>query len=437
MKKVAFVNGKVLNPEQGTIEQLNILLINNKVAGLGYLPDDDDECRVIDVSGCIIVPSIIDSFANLNEPGQEIRETFESASTAALRSGITAIACTPDTNPVLDKPELISSVKSNIALNSLIPVFPLGAVTKKTEGKELAELALMKAEGVPAYTDCRRVDNPVVMRNALLYSEMINAPLFITPYSTSLPYNGVMNEGYYSTILGLNGIPNTAEETIITRDIKLVEQYGGNIHFFPVTTRGSVNAIKQAREKGLNITCGTAPHYLWLTEKDVDGYDTNTKVYPPLRSDHDQEALISGIKNGLIDVLATDHTPLSVEEKRNDYNSASAGVSGLDLFLPLIISRLYHTKKIDLITIFKTVSTNPYKILNIKSKGISPGSRPSFSIIDLKEEKTVQESDILSKGKNTPFTGIKLKGFCKATVINGQVVFNTLPVQDADKFKIQ
>jgi dihydroorotase len=423
LKKLGFINGKLLSCIRKTLDSTNLLIANGRIAGLGYLPDEDSDAELYDASNCIIVPGIIDCFANLRYPGNDLNETIKSASLAAGKAGITGIIASPKTSPYIDNPEMLSYLFGKCQADSEIPIYPLGTITKEAGGKELAEIGLMLQNGALGFTDAQPIENISLMENALKYSKMFDCPLIISPIS----HQGLVNEGYYSTILGLPGNLALLEEIKIARDIRLLEEFGGHIHFSPVSTAGAIECIRAAKKKGLKVTCGTAPHYFYLTDQATENYNTNVKVNPPFRSKKDIKALIEAVKDGTLDIISSHHMPCSVDEKRTDFHSAKFGISGLDLFLPLIINKLYHEEKIALFDIFKLITVNPRNVFNLPPAKLSLNNPATFTIIDLNKEMKIKAENILSAGKNTPFIGTTLKGFSTATVANGKLINNILP----------
>jgi dihydroorotase len=421
MKKQAIINGAVINPNAKTKDILNILLCNKKIAGLGYLPDEDQKnSEIIEAKGKIIIPGIIDMNAHFGFINTNAADTLKSGSLAARQGGITAACLTPDTQPVLDTPETLNTF-DNEKKAAEINLFPIAAITKNMEGKQLAELHLLKEAGAVAFSDNQVIDDPLLMKLALEYSAITNLPLIIGPNKKPVQKNGQINEGYYSTILGLGGISNADEEILIERDIKLLATYGGKIHFSHLSTKGAVAAVRKAKKAGLNVTAGTAPQYLYFTEQDLTEFNTNKKVLPPFRAKADVSALIEGLCDGTIDVLSSQHQPMLVEDKLTDFQSASFGISTIDLFLSLILTKLYDEEKMDIYELVKKFTVNPAKILNLKVSNLGMGLSPNLTIVDLKKEKAITLDDIKSKGKNSPFIGCTLKGFATQTVINGEI----------------
>jgi dihydroorotase len=348
-------------------------------------------------------------YASLTVNGKAI-----AAETLAMKkAGITAAACVFE-NTCLDTPEHVAAVIELLKAEAAIDVFPIAAITKNREGKQLAEMLLMRQKGVVAFSDGHFIADENVMKKALQYSAMLEVPLII---GSDLSINYDMNEGYYSTILGLKGSPAAKEAANIYRDLSLIKQYGGKVHFSHLSCKEAVDLIREAKQQGLNVSCGTAPHYLYLTEADVDGYDTNTKVAPPFRTAADRDALIDGLKDGTIDVLQSQHQPLSIDAKRTDFSAAKFGVSGVDLFLGLIFTKLHHEQSMDLFDLLAKFTLNPARILNLKLPGIALTNVANFTVVDLELEKVITAEDILSNGKNTLFIGKMLKGWATACSI--------------------
>lgn len=423
MTNHAFINGKLFDPITKSGTATNLLLSHGKLMGLGYLPDEEEEnLTIIDLAGKWIIPNITDAYCNVREPGDDSRETLFTAAKAAKQGGITRLLTCPATAQTVDTPEAMRYVNEEIHDISKVLVSPIGAITKKTKGEELAEMGLMRGEGAVAFADDKLVENPRLMINALRYSSMFKTPLIVRPYDSRVS-DGQMNEGHLSSILGLRGIPVSAETTVISRDIDLVRDYGGSVVFFPVTTARSLTLIREARKEGLSIYAGTAPQYLMLDETVMEQYDPNTKVMPPLRSKADQAALIAGITDGTISFIASDHQPLSVEEKQADFVTSIPGISGLDTFLGLVIDTLHHHHKLPIEQIAPLISSNLADIFPIGFAKMGLNSPVSFTVVDPDQEWTVQVSDIKSAGKNTPFVGRTLKGRAMYTVVEGKLVF--------------
>lgn len=361
MKPIFFTNGKY----QDNI--LNILIENNHIAGLGYLPDENEaDIDIIDIKGSIIIPNITDAHVQ-SLPSPEV----------LAHSGITHIL-SKETGP------------------SPIKTHHISPLTKQSKGQELSEMITLKEKGSIAFSDGNSPDNANLMRHCLDYSNPLDIPIIIRPNETSLTQQGVMNEGYTSTVLGLKGSPAIAESIRIKRDLQLLATYGGKIHFFPITTAHSVQLIRDAKASHLNVTCGTAPHYLLKTETDVEGYDTQTKVWPPLRTETDRLALIEGLVDGTIDIIASDHTQLTLDEKQTDYNEAAFGTASFLTLIPSLFT-LHQTHDIPMQTLINCVSYNPNRIFKLNHTPFGLASKASFTVIKLKPEPTITHTLIDGK----------------------------------------
>jgi len=417
--KKVYLNGRVWNPFSGQFEVQNILVANQKIAGLGYLPDEDeDQLEQIDLKNKWLIPFVIDSYVTLTEPGFEDRDTLDTLAKAANNGGIYGVLTTPSSEPCVDTPEMVDFLRlkaSKAGLNA----FPMGAITKQRQGKELAEMGLMSKAGAIAFTDDGPIEDPFVMTLALQYSKSLAKPLVIFPLDTRLHNNGVMNESYLSSLLGLKGSPVVAETVCISRDLQLLKHTGGHIHFFPVTCAESVSLIRDAKAQGLSVTCGTAPQYFCSDESAVQHYDSMSKCLPPLRSTADVTAIIDGIKDGTIDCIASHHEPTTVDDKRTDFSSAGFGISGLDVLVPLTITALYQKHNVPMTTILKCLTTNPIKIFKIPVSEIKLGHAAQFYVFDSKQEQRLTRDKLYSKSKNTPFLDQPLVGWCTDSIKNG------------------
>ncbi len=304
----------------------------------------------------------------------------------------------------------------------MVNVYPIGSITKGRKGEELAEIGKMRIAGIVGISDDGRpVMNAQIMRRALEYAKMFNLPVISHCEDLNLSWGGVMNEGFISTVLGLKGIPRQAEEIMVARDIALTELTGGKLHLAHITTRGSVELIRQAKKKKINISCETAPHYVSLSEEDVRGYDTNTKINPPLRTKDDMEALCEGLADGTIDCIASDHAPHLDVEKNLEYNMAPFGIIGLETTLPLVLTNLVSKKILGLSEAIAKLTVNPANILGLDKGSLSIGSGADLTIIDLNMKKKI-DNEFASQSNNSPFIGMELKGFPVATIVGGKVV---------------
>jgi len=417
---------KLVYPERDMEEEGDIYIENGIIRKIGKDISVNENIDIIDGKDKVVVPSLIDMHVHLREPGFEWKETIETGSMAAVAGGFTSIACMPNTEPPIDDKSMIEFIYEKANKAGLIRIYPIGTITKKREGKEISEMGDMFLAGAKAFSDdgaC--VQNSEVLRCALEYSKMFGVSIIEHAEDSNLSQEGSINWGKTATLLGLKGIPWVAETSMVARDIFLSSLTGGNLHIAHVSCWQSLEMIKWAKENGINVTCEVTPHHLVLTEEEVkkSNYDTNTKVNPPLRTKEDQEALWEGIKNDLIDVIATDHAPHHLDDKMVEYSLAEFGISGLETAVPLIITYGYFQNKISLVKLFKRMSYNPAKILNIPYIPLEENVPANFTLIDLSLEKTVDKEKFFSKGKNTPFHGWTLKGWPIMTFVEGRIVF--------------
>jgi len=382
-----------------------------------------DGAKVIEAEGLTVIPGMIDMHCHLREPGQEYKEVILSGSKAAVKGGFTSIVCMPNTTPVIDNSSLVSFIKRKADEVNLVKIYPTGAITMGLEGKSLSEMGEMKEAGAIAFSDDGKpVSDGKIMRNALNYAKTIDTLLTLHCEDLEIKADGVMNEGYYSTILGLRGISRAAEETMISRDIALAESLDTKIHIAHVSTKGAFEIIRQAKKRGVQVTCETMPHYFSADDSWVKGYDANTKVAPPLRTSDDVKATIEAIKDGTVDAIATDHAPHHEDEKNVEYDIAAFGISGFESALSLMVTNLL-SNGVSLEKIAELTSINPAKILGIECDGISVGSVADITIFDEDEEYVFRKEDMVSKGKNSPFIGKTLKGKVKYTIVDGEIKY--------------
>lgn len=392
----------------------------------GKTPSVTDSPEIIMAEGKIVTPGLIDMHVHLREPGYEYKETIATGCRAAARGGFTAVCPMPNTSPVNDRAEvcrfiLSQAVKSDVGVR----VYPIGAVSRESAGEELAEYGDLKASGAVAVSDDGfPVSNDQLMRRALEYAMGFGLPVISHCEVMSLVAGGVMNEGPVSTRLGLAGIPNAAESVMVQRDIALSELTGAPLHIAHVSTRESLRAIKEAKQRGVPVTAETAPHFFTLTDEAVGQFDTAAKVNPPLRSAADREAICQGLADGTLDAIASDHAPHSVLEKEVEFDQAANGISGLETSLGLSMS-LVDQGVISLTRMVEAMTIAPARILGLKS-GLKKGGPADITIIDPDRQWRVNAADFRSRGKNTPFQGRELKGRAVLTMVAGRVVYNNL-----------
>lgn len=421
--------GKVIDPASGLegmadvyIQAGKILKIETKRLIIGKKLKSSS-AEVLDARGRLVVPGLIDMHVHLREPGREDEETILSGSQAAVAGGFTSICCMPNTDPPLDSQEKIKFVLER-AKQALCRVYPIGAITKKQEGKELAELGDMFSAGAVAFTDDGHpVMSAEVMRRAMEYSKMFAVPIIDHCEDLSLSASGVMNESFVSTTLGLPGIPSVSEELMVYRDIKLAEYTGAKVHLAHISTAGSVELVREAKKKDISVTAEVTPHHFTLTDELVKTFNTNYKMKPPLRNRADLEALKEGLKDGTIDCIATDHAPHSAEEKETEFDQAPFGIVGLETALGLVVTELIEKEVLTWSQAIAKLTINPARILGLAAARIKGGYPADLTIIDPQGSWTVDVSKFKSKSKNSPFGGWKLKGKVLYTIVEGKVVF--------------
>lgn len=414
--------GRVIDPANGLNTIMNVLVEEGRIAAVEK-DLTDSEAEVINAKNKLVCPGFIDMHVHLREPGQEYKEDITSGSRAAAAGGFTTVCCMPNTEPAIDNAAIASFVRERAKKTGLVNVFPIGTITRGRAGSELSEMAELVAAGCIAVSDD---GSPVmrsdVMRNALNYAKMFGLPVLAHCEDLDLSREGQMHEGYYSTIYGLKGIPAETEEIMIARDILLAGLTGGHLHVCHISTRGAVELIREAKEKGIKVTCEVTPHHLILTDEIVGSYDADTKVNPPLRSGEHILALREALQEGIIDCIATDHAPHHRESKDCEYALAAPGISGLETAVALIIDKLVNPGILTIEQMVSLFTTGPAGILGLDRGSLSPGQVADISILDPKVVKTVNPYRFYSKGKNTPFKGMELKGWPYMTILAGKVV---------------
>jgi len=432
--KIAIKGGHIIDPSQATDWIGDIFIDNGRIKEVrkqsatlrslgkgGQSGRDDPGFRTIDAKGMFVLPGLIDMHVHLREPGFEYKETICTGTLAAVKGGFTAVCCMPNTFPVNDNASVTEFIKRKASQEGHCMVFPIGAITKSQKGIELAEIGTMRDEGCIAFSDDGQpVMNSLIMRRALEYSKAFNVPVISHCEDTTLSESGVMNEGLLSVTLGLKGIPAESEQIMIFRDIVLAELAGGRLHIAHVSTEGSVNLIRSMKERGSNVTAETCPHYFSITEEAVKGYDTNAKVNPPLRTARDVAAIKEGLRDGTIDVIATDHAPHHRDEKLREFDMAPFGISGLETAVSLSLS-LVDEGVLTMSQLVEKMATNPARIMQIEQGTIKTDAEASLVLIDRNKKYTVEAQKFVSKGKNTPFEGCILKGKPVLTICRGKI----------------
>ncbi len=384
-----------------------------------YIPSD----KQFDLNGAIIAPGFIDMHTHLREPGEEHKETIKTGTHAAVAGGFTSVACMPNTIPVNDCAAVTEYILSKAEKYGFCDVFPIAAITPGLKGKGLTEFGELKEAGAVAFSDDGRpVKNPEMMRRSLEYSKLVDVPIISHCEDIELASNGVMHEGRVSTKLGLGGIPCAAETIMILRDISLARLSGARLHIAHVSNAESVEAIRRAKADGLNVTAETAPHYFTLTHEAVEGYNTNAKMNPPLRTFKDMQSIIEGLSDSTIDAIATDHAPHHADDKQLEFARAANGIIGLETAVSLAL-KCFHNSDLSLERIVDAMSLKPAKILNLPTCSIKTGLKANLTVIDLESRFIVNPLEFKSKSKNTPFIGMKLKGRPIMTIVKGKPVW--------------
>jgi dihydroorotase len=411
----------VIDPANKVDGKLDILLSDGKIARLGKPGSIPAEgAQVVEASGKLVLPGLIDMHVHLREPGFEYKETIKTGAAAAKAGGFTSVCSMPNTNPVNDNRSVTEFILSE-AHDALARVFPIGAITKGSKGEELAEMAELHSAGCVAVSDDGKpVMNAAIMRRAMEYSKIFDIPVISHCEDCTLSDKGVMNEGFVSTELGLHGIPAAAEEVMVARDIALAELTGCRLHIAHVSTTRSVRMVREAKARGVKITAETCPHYFTLTDEAVRGYNTMVKMNPPLRTAEDVAAIKQGLKDGTLDVIATDHAPHAMDEKSVEFDYAPFGIVGLETAVGLVF-KLVHEGVLSLTEAVRKLSFNPASILKINKGTLSAGADADITIIDPDVEWTVDSSQFKSKSRNTPFEGWKLKGRAVQTIVGGRL----------------
>jgi dihydroorotase len=426
MSTLLLRNGRVIDAAQSLDRVADLWLDGTKVLGVGPQPGRAAD-RTLDCTGLIVSPGLIDMHVHLREPGREEDETIATGTAAAVAGGVTSVACMPNTEPALDSRAMAEFVILQAKRAGNCNVFPIGAVTKNRDGKELAELGGLVEGGAVAFTDDGSpVYSAEIMRRALEYCRMLDRAVLVHAEILELTVGGVMNEGLVSTSLGLRGMPGVAEDIMIARDIMLSELTGGRCHILHVSTAGGVDLIRQGRAKGVKISGEACPHHFILTDDEVRRFDTNYKMSPPLRTKRDVDAIITGLKDGTLSVLATDHAPHAPEKKEREFDQAPNGILGLETFLPLCVTHLIEPGHLTWPQMLEKMTVNPARVLSINRGTLKPGVPADVTVIDPKATWTIDKAASKSKSRNTPFDGAKVTGKAVATIVNGAVKMSQL-----------
>ncbi len=424
--KIVIKNGTVVDPASGISDRLDILIDGDRIDRIDRNIRADDDSGIIDAAGMILLPGLIDMHVHFREPGREDIETIIGGCRVAAKGGFTSVCTMPNTAPVIDNQALVRFIKLE-AEKGPINVFPIATISKGLKGEEISEMGELIRGGAAAFSDDGRpVVSSMLMRRALEYSRMFDVPIISHAEDLLLSDSGIMNEGRNSMMLGLKGIPCEAEEIMIARDVLLTRLAKGRLHVAHVSSGGSVDIIKWAKERGINVTCETAPHYFSLTDDIIAEQFAMAKMNPPLRTGADRLAIIEGLRDGTIDVIASDHAPHSKNEKMQEMEYAPFGIIGLETMVPLIITVLVKENNFSLLQAFEKVTVNPARILKLDKGELKAGRMADITIIDPEKKVRIDEAFLLSKSKNSPFLGQDLFGSVEYTICNGNIVYSRL-----------
>ena len=422
--KIVIKNGRIIDPVSRTDEILDLLIEDDKISDISRNITVHDDYGVINAGGLLVLPGLIDMHVHFREPGREDIETIYGGSKVAAKSGFTSVCTMPNTNPVIDNQALVRFIKFE-AEKGPINVFPIATITKGQKGEEISEMGELISAGAVGFTDDGLpIMRSLLMRRALEYARMFDVPIITHAEDLELSDDGIMNEGKNSTLLGLKGIPRESEEVMIARDVILTRLTGGRLHIAHISSGGSVEIIRRAKSDGIKITCETAPHYFALTDDAVAEHLSMAKMKPPLRTEEDRKAIIEGLKQGVIDVIASDHAPHSLNEKMQELEYAPFGIVGLETSVPLIITILVRENGFTYHEAFEKVTVNPARILKLDRGELKAGKRADITIIDPDKKIIVDDTFMISKCKNSPFIGKILYGSVEYTICNGNVVYS-------------
>ncbi|MGH7369901.1 MAG: dihydroorotase [Candidatus Methylomirabilaceae bacterium] len=443
--RILISGGRVIDPASGLDEVIDLLIEDGRIVRIGRNaaaakvqdpkrgraekgarsggPDVAVD-RVMDATGLVVCPGLIDMHVHLRQPGREDKETIASGTLAAARGGFTAVCCMPNTDPVNDTRSVTEFIRDTAKREGVVQVYPVGAISKGLKGEELAEIGELAEAGCVAISDDGRpVMDAELMRRAMEYATMFDLPVIAHCEELRLTGNGVVHEGVVATALGLRGIPSASEAAMVARDLLLAELTGARLHVAHVSAAESVRLIREAKSRGVRVSCEATPHHFALTEEAVRGFNTHAKMNPPLRSEADRQALIEGLRDGTIDVIATDHAPHTVHEKEQEFDLSPFGVIGLETALALTLTTLVAPGLLSLNQAIARLTTEPARVLNLPKGRVVEGGDADLTIFDPGREWTVNASELASKSRNTPFHGSRLKGQTVATLVGGKVVW--------------
>lgn len=416
--------GRVVDPATGLDEILDVLIEDGKITRVGS-GETPDGAEVTELDGLVVCPGFLDMHVHLREPGQEWKETIASGTRSAAAGGFTAVACMPNTTPVIDSRAVTEMILGEARNSGVVRVYVIGCVTQGQQGKYLAEMEDMQRAGAVAFSDDGMpVESSQMMRKALEYSRIFDLPIIDHCEDCALVDGGVIHEGEVSTRLGLKGWPGVAEDQMVQRDIQLAEYTGGHVHIAHLSTGRSADLVRDGKRRGVKVTCEVTPHHLTLTDQAVGDYDTNAKMNPPLRAESDRDALLKAIADGTVDAIATDHAPHHVDEKTVEFSIAPFGIVGLETAISICLDQLVRPGIIDLARMIELFTTGPSDVLRIKANRLAKGAVADITILDLDRQYTCQPDTFVSKSGNTPFGGMKFSGAPVMTIVGGEIVYD-------------
>ncbi len=427
LMKLLLKGGRVVDPVNGRDGAFDVLVEDGRIGRVGRdLPVEGAEVFELK-RGWIVSPGLIDIHVHLREPGQEHKETVATGTRSAVAGGFTAVACMPNTDPVNDHAGITQFILKKAAEAGLARVYPIGAVSIGSAGEQLAELGEQKAAGCVAFTDDGRpVATALLMRRALEYAGMLGVAVIDHCEDPSLKADGVAHEGYFASQLGLRGIPGEAESIMVERDVSLAELAQAHVHIAHMSARQSLRAVRAGKERGVRVTCEVSPHHFTLTDEALDGpvkYDTNLKMNPPLREAADRDAMLEGIADGSVDVIATDHAPHHADEKMVEFDRAPFGIVGLETAVSIVFDRLVHSGRIPVRRMIELLSVNPAAVMHLPGGALTEGAAADITILDPDAAVTIRAAGLQSKSRNTPFEGWQLRGGVVATIVGGRVLY--------------
>ena len=425
MSRLLLKGGRVVDPAQGLDATLDVMIAEGTIEEMGPRVQARG-AQVLDVKGLVVCPGFIDIHTHLREPGREDKETIATGTRAAAAGGFTAVCAMPNTDPVNDTAGITRAIVEKARTEGAVRVYPIGAITRGQKGEELSEYGDLKEAGCVAFSDDGEpVASARVMRRALEYAKAFDLAIIDHCEEPTLAEGACMNEGPVSTLLGLRGQPAAGEAIMVERDVLLAELVGGRVHIAHLSAAASVDAVRRGKARGVRVTAEVTPHHLFLTDEAVreTGYDTNTKMNPPLRSEADREAVLAGLRDGTIDCIATDHAPHTVDDKKVEYDHAANGVVGLETAVALCLDRLVGAGLLELPYLVALLSANPARVLGLPGGTLAPGSPADLTLLDLAKKRQVDATRFESRSRNTPFGGWILKGWPAMTIVGGRVAW--------------